>query len=439
MRFARTARTGKYFLAPVMAAALIVACQAAYAAVLYETDFTGETQGGLPTNWEVLVGATGDPGWRIDTSNNFRYDQVSTGTARYTGPLADGTSSAALENFTVVTALRKSTDTTNRTTGLVARLQDSGSFYQAQLLDTSAFRLYRHSAGSTTQQLGSTITTAESYVSGQTWRLSMTFEGNQITSRLFNHNNVLMGTITDTDSTFTSGSVGLRAQNVSVYETFAVHSDTSLATYRFTSGQDGGLGASQDRAPHATASDFGWGAAGTNWDLSSGHENVFARSDTTAGNAGDAVTLGSYFSFTVTPDAGYHLQLDRLEFDTAYYRAAGSTSGSAEAGFFVRSSLDGFGANIGDTMIQAYQNVETQPDVIWSFREVSLADAAFQNITDPVEFRIYVYDDSTDVNRTPRLDNVVLHGLVVPEPGAWLLLLSAAACGLLVRRRRGKE
>ncbi len=32
-----------------------------------------------------------------------------------------------------------------------------------------------------------------------------------------------------------------------------------------------------------------------------------------------------------------------------------------------------------------------------------------------------------------------IQALVVPEPGSWLLLISALACGLLVRRRRGKE
>ena len=32
-----------------------------------------------------------------------------------------------------------------------------------------------------------------------------------------------------------------------------------------------------------------------------------------------------------------------------------------------------------------------------------------------------------------------IQALVVPEPGSWLLLISALACGLLVRRRRGEE
>ncbi len=34
------------------------------------------------------------------------------------------------------------------------------------------------------------------------------------------------------------------------------------------------------------------------------------------------------------------------------------------------------------------------------------------------------------------IDNLFLAGHVVPEPGTWMLLLSALACGLLVRRRR---
>ncbi|MDF3058159.1 MAG: hypothetical protein K0R17_2374 [Rariglobus sp.] len=214
----------------------------------------------------------------------------------------------------------------------------------------------------------------------------------------------------------------------------AVSADV-LASYLFT----GGSAASNDAHAQSVAGSFGFGSAGTNWGLSTAQNNVFGRGSTTAASEALAVSAGSYFTFTLTPGslgAGNGINLSSITFDTIANSAA-TTAGTVSATFFVRSSLDGFSANIGSSFPQSYINTTVVNPVA---RSVDLS--AYQGIVSAVEFRIYVFDDSTDVNRTPRLDNVVLNGAVgaipIPEPATTGLVLAGGlmAFVLFCRRRR---
>ena len=139
-----------------------------------------------------------------------------------------------------------------------------------------------------------------------------------------------------------------------------------------------------------------------------------------------AVTANDYYGFTITPDVGAPLTLTSLSFDL-------TRSGTFSGRVFVRSSLDGYTANLYTNDLPASSNT------LAPITPITLG-AAFTDVSQPVTFRIYFADDSstrvdTDTNSgiVYRLDNVSLQG--VPEPGSTLLLVLGAA-GFLTRRKR---
>jgi hypothetical protein len=206
-----------------------------------------------------------------------------------------------------------------------------------------------------------------------------------------------------------------------------------IALYSFASGS----AASTDSDSGSTAGNFTIGAGLTNAGLSTTSNNAFARSDTTAASeaaAADTPSAGtgtSYFGFTVTP--GTTLSLTSLTFKSAY-NAATAGGAAATASYFVRSSRDNFTTDISSTFNETYQDV-TGANGTFTTRTVDLSAASFQNLSSAVEFRIYIYDNSTNVNQTPRLDDVTLNG--VPEPSS-VGLAALGGLGLLARRRRRK-
>ena len=139
-----------------------------------------------------------------------------------------------------------------------------------------------------------------------------------------------------------------------------------------------------------------------------------------------AVTANDYYGFTITPDVGAPLTLTSLSFDL-------TRSGTFSGRVFVRSSLDGYTANLYTNDLPASSNT------LAPITPIALG-AAFTDVSEPVTFRIYFADDSstrvdTDTNSgiVYRMDNVSLQG--VPEPGSTLLLVLGAA-GFLTRRKR---
>lgn len=141
-----------------------------------------------------------------------------------------------------------------------------------------------------------------------------------------------------------------------------------------------------------------------------------------------AVTANDYYGFTITPDAGASLSLTTLSYDF-------SRSGTYSGRIFVRSSLDGFTSTIHTN------DLPTSTNTLGAATPINLT-AGFANLTEAVTFRFYFADNSaslTDVDTNAgtvyRLDNFILEGSVVPEPGS-TLLLGLGAAGFLIRRRR---
>lgn len=139
-----------------------------------------------------------------------------------------------------------------------------------------------------------------------------------------------------------------------------------------------------------------------------------------------AITANDYYSFTISPTAGFALNLSSLAFDL--------TRGTSTAEVFVRTSLDSFGTSI------FADNSSPTGTTISPVTSVALG-SSYQNITAPFEVRFYFADNTTSTTTNSivnsRLDNIVLNGdlVAIPEPGA-SLLFAFAALPVIGRRRR---
>ena len=132
----------------------------------------------------------------------------------------------------------------------------------------------------------------------------------------------------------------------------------------------------------------------------------------------------------------------RIEVCEAFSSGASNspTDGIAiNASVTVKSSVGGFGAadpSLGTfTKTVASGNGGTG---ILDPRSIDLTTFgdSFQNLTGPVEFRFYLFDDQDHNDRINRLDSVVLSGDPVPEPATTGLLALGAVIGLARRNRR---
>ena len=104
-----------------------------------------------------------------------------------------------------------------------------------------------------------------------------------------------------------------------------------------------------------------------------------------------------YFTLKLTPNTGYMINLASFVYNS-------QTSGSGPAMVAVRSSLDGFVANIGSpTSTQDSQDANT----------ITLSASVYQNVTTAIEFRIYAWGTGTG---TYSVNDFTFNGTVVPAP-----------------------
>ncbi|RZJ73313.1 choice-of-anchor D domain-containing protein [Flavobacterium sp.] len=122
----------------------------------------------------------------------------------------------------------------------------------------------------------------------------------------------------------------------------------------------------------------------------------------TSGWNGAAINVARYFTFTLTPNSG-----SRINFVSFAYN--GQASGTGPTSFAVRSSLDGYATNIGTAAVTG--------------TNISLAAAAYQNITSAITFRVYAWGASAAGGTFSINDFIfngtVINGFVTAQDGAW--------------------
>ena len=147
--------------------------------------------------------------------------------------------------------------------------------------------------------------------------------------------------------------------------------------------------------------------------------DTFSSSGFTLAGAPDA---NDYYAFTLAPDDGYQMSLSGLELDERR-----SSTGIRQ--WSVRSSLDGFGADLG---------LFTVPDdTATRVNQATSLGFAFQELASPVEFRIYGFG-AEGASGTWRIDNLEMMGSVspIPEPGTCALMFGFGLVVFAWGRRR---
>jgi hypothetical protein len=196
----------------------------------------------------------------------------------------------------------------------------------------------------------------------------------------------------------------------------AVH---PLAQYPFT----GSSLNSTDSDLNSTASAFTKGPGFTSAVINTGLGNPAPSISIGAGSTPSSeptITGTGYYEFTLTPMAGFVVNLNNLTFDYA-------VSGNVTASYVVRSSISGFGTDIAPPV--------STGSGTFAPATISLTAPQYQNLSTPVTFRIYIWDDKSG-SMSDLLDNITLNGdfAAVPEPSTWAMMLAGA--GLLGATQR---
>lgn len=186
--------------------------------------------------------------------------------------------------------------------------------------------------------------------------------------------------------------------------------------------------ASSDSDPSSTASDLtiGAGLSGktTFFTLFGSTNCLGVTSDNTPATEAAAISAGDYIAITITPASGVSLSYSSFGFNFAWINFSSTITEKLS----VRWSVDSFATTLASNMASEPNGSGLQGG--------GFALGTLPAQSDPVEFRIYFYDDQDNQFSTVGIANLSVTAAVVPEPSSLGLLFLGA--GLLrPRRRRG--
>lgn len=134
-----------------------------------------------------------------------------------------------------------------------------------------------------------------------------------------------------------------------------------------------------------------------------------------------------------------------IEFATVESDQTGPREGIilAEPGHETRGTRDNTGSGGGSNGIWLLSELEYETAMLIDFTD-AIGDPFYGNSSQTIhDRRVFFsftdsYSDFADIPLTPQGERLLLNAVnfTIPEPGAWLMLLAAAACGLLARRRK---
>jgi len=180
----------------------------------------------------------------------------------------------------------------------------------------------------------------------------------------------------------------------------------------------------------ANTSSDSFDTTGASFDPSSGHSSFDGGSFFTRNGNSTFDQNSGFVGFTVTIDPTF--ALDLTDFSFVYdVQDGGLTGDPFTTDFSVRTSADGFGADLTGTYSD---NPHESGESITTFAQSASFDlTGLSPQSGTFEVRIYGTLDESDFDHINRYDSVLLEGEVVPEPGSLALL---GLGGLLIARRR---
>jgi gliding motility-associated-like protein len=177
------------------------------------------------------------------------------------------------------------------------------------------------------------------------------------------------------------------------------------ATYDFNSAS----GTSPDLTPVPVVDNATFGSFATTGATTT---NAAGRFNASTWGTGTTINTGNYFSVTLAPATGYSISLSALSF-------AVQRSATGPAKYSVRSSVDGYNADLPGTIVS---NTNLTGTSIFTNTNTSAAQngtnitigSSFANLTGPVTFRIYAFSASS--TGTFSVDNVKFTGTTTQLP-----------------------
>lgn len=172
----------------------------------------------------------------------------------------------------------------------------------------------------------------------------------------------------------------------------------------------------------------------SNFTLNGGFNALVAgelRSFATSGGAAAIDSARRYFGFDIAPTGGAEIDFDDFTY-AGFVNLVGATAGPSLFDF--RWSTDGFATNNSVAGVTATGATLDLSGI-----------AGLQNVSTPVEFRLFIQSDGSDANTssntTFNLDEFTFNGTVtpataaVPEPSSWAMMFICCA-GIAIRHRR---
>jgi hypothetical protein len=223
--------------------AISFACRAfaAETTALYESDFKSARYGGIPDGWRDLINERPSRNWAAD-GNCFVRPMLKghTGLLVYNGYTADVKPAHALADARLVAEFKKTEDEAV-TFGIAGRVVNRDNFYLARFSGTGRLELVKVKDGRelaldfakpvgdlATRPTG--LVTLQRYREGERWKLSLTLEGDALTTAVFDAEGREQARLSALDGEFKRGNPGLRCTTFAAASSFRIEAVKPMET-----------------------------------------------------------------------------------------------------------------------------------------------------------------------------------------------------------------